>query len=395
MRAWKKPGSKYWYLSPTHDQAKTQYRRLVGMLAPCWDALKKKNQTELRVKLVNNSEIVFKSGEVLHNLRGDTLDGAVIDEVREQDPALWKQVLRPMLSAKRGWAAFVSTPNGFDQFYDFFERAGSSPNWWRMQAPSTVSPYFSEEEANDARADMSEDEFAQEILAEFRDIHHGQAYTSFGEWNLRDDNPFAPDGMEYSPYLPIELYCDFNVVPLSWVYGQFREGRGHHFTGEVFIQTRSDTKEGIQEFISRIDWSQIRAEHQVVIIGDSTGKATKTSASGETDYSIIEQALTAAGIRFLNMTPESNPIVKDRVNTVNARLKAADGSVHATFDRVGCKNTITDLRRTSWKIGANAILDQTTDRMRTHLSDAVGYGICVRNPIKRLTDPSYVRIVTR
>lgn len=395
MRAWKQPRTKYWFVSPTHDQAKVQYRRLVGMLAPCWAVLKKKNQSELRIKLINDSEIQFKSGEVLHNLRGDALNGAVIDEVRDQDPDLWKQVIRPMLATTKGWAAFVSTPNGYDQFQEFFERGGRDKGWWRMSAPSTISPFFTKEEAEEAKSDMSEDEYAQEILAEFRDLQRGRAYGSFGDWNLKTQNPFCLVGQEFSPYLPIELYMDFNVVPLAWTYGQFREGRGHHFFGEVFLRQRTDTSEGIKEFISRFDWDKIKSEHQVVLVGDASGNSAKTSAAGETDYSLIGKALDVAGIRWTNMTPEANPKVRDRVNTMNARLRNALGEVQCTFNPETMPNTVKDFRRTTWKLGASAILDPGKDRMLGHLSDGVGYGICVRNPIERLTDDPHLRIVRR
>ena len=84
--AWEKPGTRYWFVSPTFPQARVMYRRLIGMLWPVADVMLKKNQTELRVKLVNQSEIRFVSGEVLDNLRGETLNGAIIDEVERPTP---------------------------------------------------------------------------------------------------------------------------------------------------------------------------------------------------------------------------------------------------------------------------------------------------------------------
>ena len=116
-KAWQSPSTRYWYVSPTFSQALQQYRRAVGMLMSCGDAMLKKNQTELRIKLINQSELKFVSGEVLDNLRGETLHGVGIDEVRDQHPDLWPMVIRPMLTTTKGFAIFISTPNGFDAMF--------------------------------------------------------------------------------------------------------------------------------------------------------------------------------------------------------------------------------------------------------------------------------------
>ena len=150
-KAWENPSTRYWYMSPTFQQALQQYRRCIGMLMSCPGVMSKKNQTELRIKFINQSEIVFKSGEVLDNLRGETLHGVVIDEVRDQPSDLWPMVIRPMLTTTKGWACFVSTPNGFDSFYDFYQRQLIDPNWQSFHAPSTCNPLFTIEELKAAK----------------------------------------------------------------------------------------------------------------------------------------------------------------------------------------------------------------------------------------------------
>jgi hypothetical protein len=396
-RAWENPNTTYWFVSPTFDQAKIQYRRQVGALSPCWEILKKKNQSELRIKLINNSQIVYKSGEVLHNLRGETLHGCIIDEYRDQHADLWKQVIQPMLRTTKGWAAFISTPDGFDEFYEMHLRAKGDHQgrWEAFNAPSTANPLFDQEEFDDAKREMSDLEFRQEILAEFVNLTQGQAYFSFGDWNLHTGNRFATKGRLCNPYLPVELYMDFNVRPMSWTMAQYREGSGHHFFDEIYFENRSNTEEAAKEFVERFRKLEIRSPTQVVMVGDSSGGSTKTSAGGETDFTIVKGVLTDAGISFSDRTPESNPFVKDRVNTVNARLKSSSGQVQITFDPERCRNTVKDMQKTVWKKGSGAILDQTTDPMRTHLSDSVGYGVCVRNPLSDIGDVGGLSLVRR
>jgi len=387
-RAWEEPNTKYWYLSPTYPQARIQYRRLVGMLWACPEVMIKKNQTELRVKLVNGSEISFRSGENFDNLRGETLHGAVIDEVRDQHPELWPQVIRPMLTTTKGWAAFVSTPSGYDSFYDLAERARLEPDWFLMQAPSTCNPLFTEQELEAARKEMSEAEFAQEILAEFRDLHSGSAYVNFGEENLSEIHPFASSGGVIQPYAPIIVALDFNLSPMAWTLGQ-QGGERVHWFDEIWLK-KSHTQEASLELIQRLRaLPQVKTNPQVILIGDATGKAGQRAAAGRSDYAILEEMLTGAGIAWENRTPESNPLVKDRVNMVNARLKTADGLRHMTLNPRTCPMLKRDLQRVSWKQGASFTLDQTTNPELTHASDGIGYALSV---LHRLWQPSPGRL---
>ena len=222
--AWENPITKYWFVSPTYSQARVMYRRLVGMLWPCREILLKKNQSELRVKLSNLSDIRFVSGESLDNLRGETLNGAMIDEVRDQHRDLWPMVIRPMLSTTKGWAWFISTPNGFDHFYDLSLMAERDSDWATFHAPSTANPLFTADEFEAAKRSMSEAQFAQEILAEFRDLVSGKAYVSFGPHNLRQDCPWA-EGRRYAPFHSVVVGMDFNLSPMSWTLGQNSAGR--------------------------------------------------------------------------------------------------------------------------------------------------------------------------
>ena len=242
---------------------------------------------------------------------------------------------------------------------------------------------------------MSEAEFAQEILAEFRNLTQGNAYHNLGDYNLREQNPFASLGDTVNPYLPVDLQCDFNVRPIGWVMAQRKPGQGSHYFDEVFLLTKSHTEEAAREFVERFKKLNVKCHPQVRVTGDATGRASKSSASGNTDYSILFQILKDNNISFEDVTPQSNPLVKDRVNTVNARLRSASGETQITLNPKKCINLYKDLQTVLWKEGASAILDQTTDPTKTHLSDALGYGECVFNPLVPIGDVGSLRMVRR
>jgi hypothetical protein len=76
--------------------------------------------------------------------------------------------------------------------------------------------------------------------------------------------------------------------------------------------------------------------------------------------------------------------VKDRINCVNAIISNAGGQRRLAVSPK-CKQLIRDLEQVSWKTDANGIsigdLDRS-DRMRTHLSDALGYLIAWDFPMR-------------
>lgn len=394
-----RPGGIYWYVLQTNDAAEVAFNRHWEQLALAPQLLlKKPNESEKRITLLNGAQVLYKSGEVLENLRAETLDGAIIDEVRQQHRTLWPMIIRPMLSRRKAWCDFYSTPNGFDHFYDLaeFAKADKTGEWAFFHAPSTEAWWWTESEIASARASMTEDEFAQEILAEFRSIGSGKAYKSEGTHNHATESPFCGDGALVSPYLPVIVGLDFNVNPMAWTLGQNR-GPSFYFFDEINVKN-TNTSECAPELVGRLkslkDAGRLGGRPQVRLIGDATGKSRNTKAT-ESDYAIITNALDAAGITWENLTPESNPPVKERVNTVNTHLKAADGRVHLFYHPELCPKLRRDLERVSWKAGAQFMLDQTTDTTLTHQSDGVGYVVAVLSPIEALGSVGVARVIRR
>lgn len=376
----------YWFILQTYSAAKIAYRRFKKLSAPL---IIDKSDTELKVILRGNRSIFFKSGKNFEDLRAETLDGAIIDEMRQQHPDLWPMVIRPMLSRRKGWCDFLSTTNGFDHFYDLYSFAQSRPNEWTVfHAPSTESPWWTAEEILSARATMSDDVFAQEILAEFREIGAGKTYKNHGIHNQLIENPFAVRGYEWSHYLPIVVGLDFNVGLCVWTMGQVKAG-DFYFGDEIALEN-TDTEQMAIVLAERVK------DHRagVVLVGDASGNARRTSAVGQTDYQIIKKVLQSKGILFEDRTPKENPGVKDRVNCVNSLLKAADNSVHLWYNPQRCRYLKRDFERVKWKQGADGAFLDKSDPLATHASDAAGYPICLYANVFR-ERPGKMRVIVR
>lgn len=371
----------YWHILQTHSAAEVIFERYDRMLFPFKDdVVKYRSESSLRFELIGRKNIFFKSGQNFEDLRSESLTGVIIDELRQQNPALWKMIIRPMLSKSKGWADLLTTPNGFDHCYDTYMEVLNDPEWTVVHAPSTEAWWWDAAEVESARRTMGEAEFAQEILAEFRDLTAGRAYLTFSSeenGNIRKFNPFWQDGLVH-PGLPTLVAMDFNLSPMAWTLGQKRID-DFYFFDEIHLK-QSHTPEAAEVLCQKIKQLP-NAQHGVILCGDATSKSSQRAAAGQSDYDIVCQALDRHKIKWVNMTPDSNPTVKDRVNTVNSKLCDANGDRHVFF-HPACKEAIRDFQRVVWKSGGGgAILDQTTDKDRTHASDGIGYAICALSPL--------------
>jgi len=110
-----------------------------------------------------------KSADNPDSLRGEGLDLVVIDEMAHMKnwDEVWKQVLRPALSDRRGRGLFITTPKGHNHAYDLFQEAEGKKDWAAFRFPSWDNPFLDPQEIEDARQDLPDLIFRQEYGAEF------------------------------------------------------------------------------------------------------------------------------------------------------------------------------------------------------------------------------------
>lgn len=124
-----------------------------------------------------------------------------------------------------------------------------------------------------------------------------------------------------------------------------------------------------------------RGNPEVILLGDATGKATQRS-SNKSDYDIVKETLKEAEIRFTDKTPESNPSIRDRVNSVNSKCKNAHGDANLWVHDIQCRHLVYDMERVTWKEGADFLLNPGPLKELTHNSDSIGYPIHALTPIR-------------
>lgn len=169
----------YWIVSPTYRQGKQIHWRGLQQIIP-QDWIAKKNEVELSITLKNGSVIELKGAENPDALRGVKLRGLVVDEIASirNWSWLWSEVLRATLTDYKADAIFISTPKGYNHFYDLYQAGQGSSDYKSFRFTSYDNPYISKGELDSTKAELTEDTFAQEYMADFRKFT-GLAFKQF------------------------------------------------------------------------------------------------------------------------------------------------------------------------------------------------------------------------
>ncbi len=394
--AWETPNTKHWFVSPAYPQARDHFDRVNNSLMTCPEVIVRNNKSTFLFELCNGSTIEYKSGEVGNRLRGPALHSIIMDEVRDQPKDLYNLVLRPMITTTKGRASFVSSPNGFDAFFEMYCYAKEHPEDWDCFAfPSTANPMFTQQEYEAARASMSEKQFRQEILAEFLDLLAGKVYWAFDHRNISRTPIWSHDEETgINPHLPIVLGLDFNLDPMAWLLLQTNGQRWHIFKEVCLAQSNSQEASAVMCDLLETYRGKglLRRDPQLRICGDAAGKARQRAAAGASDYDLLLGMLREKGFTFTNETPESNPLVRDRVNAVNAKCRSANGETNLTVDPINCPKLVRDMQMVVWKEGTGHI-DKNKDLTLTHCSDAIGYPIHALTPIKEVNEVGELTVI--
>jgi hypothetical protein len=354
---------RYWYVALTRDDAKdTAWVTLKAMADPSWLAEPPREQ-ELAVRLRNGAEVRLWSAEKGDTLRGRKLRALVMDEYADMDARVFHEILRPSLTDYGAPCLFIGTPKSYNHFYDLFLRGQSTDpkdrDWksWQFSTVGNTELRSLLVEIEAARRDMDERTFQQEYNASFEAVS-GKVYWAFNRGTHVMDTPLLMN-------LPVHLSFDFNYNPATAIIGQrfHDECRVVH---DVFLPFRGG-EATIASATACKEWLAAQGfSGPICIHGDSTGVNTKTT--GPSDHQVLRDMFPQASWRI----PTKQPNPRDRHAAVNTRCVTADGKTHMRIDP-SCTRTIGDLERVIY--AANGDVDQKSDPMLSHISDALGYWI--------------------
>ena len=141
--------------------------------------------------------------------------------------------------------------------------------------------------------------------------------------------------------------------------------------GEVFVPRNSNT-----EVVARKLAADFKDhEGRVLLYGDFTGGARGSAKTQGSDWDIIKRILRPVFGERLSDKVTVNPPVKDRINAMNGRLKAANGDVRMMVDPRFAPHVIKDLEGVTIIEGSAGEIDKASAPQLSHISDGLGYYI--------------------
>lgn len=174
----------------------------------------KKNDSEMKIELVNGSLIQVVGTDNWDSVMGTPPLGCVFSEYSLQDPRAWDYI-RPILRENDGWAIFIYTPRGRNHGYTLFKMAVKSADWYvekltvndtrRDDGTAVITDADIDKDRSEG---MDEDLIQQEYYCSFEGAVVG-AYFSKQLQQSRKDGRITR--VPYVPGIPVDTYWDLGM----------------------------------------------------------------------------------------------------------------------------------------------------------------------------------------
>lgn len=313
----------YWVVSPTYKMSKMIHWREFQKEIPA-EVIRKKNEVELSIELINGSRIELKGAENPDALRGVKLRGLVVDEVasiRNFD-WLWQEALRPTLTDYEAPALFIGSPKGFNHFYDLYMMGQQGGEYKSWKFSSYDNPYIPKGEIDQAKLELTEDTFMQEYMAEFRRFT-GLVYKDF------DREKHVKELLDFKPEF--------------WIRGLDR-GFRHPSAMPIIGVDKDDV------------WYQVDEIYEAGLTNPQLFNKIKDRCEGKTfELSTMDSAATSdlhdlsdMGIDFIPVKKESGETginyVRFKIEKLTDRIRTGGYFIHPR-----CEKTIWEFENYKWK----------------------------------------------
>lgn len=201
------PDGRFNYLAPTFAQAKDTAWEYLKRFTADIDGVEQR-ESDLMVRFENGARVRLYGAENYERLRGTYADGVVLDEYGAFDPRAWPEVIRPTLADRHGWAVFIGTPQGHNDFHTIYKAAVANPDWYSLLMRVDQSGLLPQAEIDDMRGMMTADQFDQEMMCSFEAAIRGAIYRHEMQ-AMEVANRVC--GVPYDPAVPVWTGWDLGI----------------------------------------------------------------------------------------------------------------------------------------------------------------------------------------
>lgn len=103
--------------------------------------------------------------------------GVVYDEYSQQPSNIHTEIIRPALADHNGYAIWIGTPKGKNDFYRLYEQGKDKDNWLSMMLTVDDTGLIDKKELEDSKGVMTDDEYNQEWHCSFEAAIKGAYYA--------------------------------------------------------------------------------------------------------------------------------------------------------------------------------------------------------------------------
>lgn len=346
----KKPNPRFAYMAPYYRQAKdVAWSYLKGFALPIPGATI--NESELRIDLPTGGRVRLYGADNYEAARGLYFDGIVLDEYADWDPRAWTSVIRPALSDREGWATFIGTPKGKNDFYDINERA-KREGWFTSVLRASETGIVPQTELDDARSMMTPEQYEQEYECSFDAAIVGAYY---GREMSRLQSEKRIRSVPYDPTLEVYTAWDLGLDDATAIW--FVQAAGTEIRFIDYYEANNTSLAEIAKVL-RNEKPYVYADHYLP--HDAEVRELMTAKSRK-------ESLESLGIRPITIAKRQS--VEEGINAVRNILP------RALFDEVKCERGIECLKqyRREWDDKTKTFKLRPLHDWTSHGADAMRY----------------------
>ena len=319
-----------------------------GRAIPGADVMK----SEMRIVLPNGA--IYQAGglDKPDSWRGGYADEVIVDEYDDTQADGQTTAILPMLADYHGTLVMSGTPTGYGRLKGAFERAAGQPEWSRYLLRWQDTQALSDQAIADLRAEMTPEEFAQEMECSFETPNSGAYFApALQEAEIAGRIGSVP----YDPALPVWTSWDLGMDDSTAIWFiQISPG------GEIrWIDYHEDGGIGLEAYAGTLAskgyvYVKHILPHDVDVRELGTGRSRL-------------DVLTKLGVRPVKVVPAMNPI--ERINALRMLLP------RSRFDAVKCARGLKALwhYRREWNEKAEVFRPNPVHDWSSHAADAGGH----------------------
>lgn len=340
------PGCNILIMSPNYSLSQISFDLQRKLIKHFDLEVTKDNAKDKVIELSNGSTIRMGSVNQVDSTVGRSYDLIIFDEAALSDGGkeAFNVALRPTLDKDESKALFISTPRGRNNWFsEFFERGKSDefPEWASVHATWKDNPRTSLADIEQARAEMSANEFEQEYLASFN-IYEGQIWQFNHETCIADLSSLDISSMEIFAGLDIGFRDATAMVIIAW------DGTKYYVLDEYYATERSTSEHAVHIRALMDKWGV-----EIIFI-DSAAQQTRYDLASDYDISTNNAKKSLLdGISYVGAIIEHDNLIVD----------------------MRCSETLRSIDQYQWDPNPNLVNEKPKLNDARHCADALRYAL--------------------